>query len=102
MKQPETKLKERVLRDLKELPQTWCVKTQQVAIRGTPDILACICGWFVALELKRDDKQKADPLQDYHLAKIRQAGGNSFLVTPTNWPDIFQILRDLAGNELAS
>ena len=100
MKQPETILKEKVLADLKTLPNTWHVKVQQTTIRGTPDILACVNGFFVALELKRDNAQRPDKLQDYQLVKIREAGGASFIVHPENWSDIFGYLKEYLHHRL--
>lgn len=95
-KQPETLLKERVLADLKLLPKTYAVKIQQVAIRGTPDILACINGYFVAIELKRDEKQKPDPMQKHQLGKIQGAAGYTYVVHPLNWPGVLASLTRLA------
>lgn len=96
-KQPETIFKERVLADLKLLPNTYAVKIQQVAILGTPDILACINGWFVALELKRDDKSKPDPRQKYELDKIDSANGVALVAHPLNWPGILASLKRIAA-----
>ena len=98
-KQPETLLKEKVLACLKKLPHTYAVKIQQVAIRGTPDILACIRGRFIAMELKKDGKQKPDPLQRHELAKIVGAGGWSYVVCPENWERIKGDLKLFAGRK---
>jgi hypothetical protein len=78
---PETKLKVKILQWLHQLPLTWAVKIQQVAIRGTPDILACVNGRFIAIELK-SEKGKLDPLQKRTLEKIAGSGGISFVVYP--------------------
>jgi len=95
-KQPETILKEKVLLALRQLPCTYAVKIQQVSIRGIPDILACIRGKFVALELKRDAKQKPEPLQQHELGKIQKADGLAFVVSPENWQEVLAMLTDLA------
>ncbi len=42
--------------------------------RGTPDLLACYQGRFIAIELKVPGK-KPFKLQEYELKKIRKAGG---------------------------
>lgn len=94
--QPETEFKLKVLAALKKLPRTWCVKTQQVSIRGTPDILCSIGGTFVALELKRSQEAKVDPLQEHTLQKIRDAGGMALVVWPENWPPILAVIEALA------
>lgn len=99
-KKPETKFKEKVRSALETLPNTWCEKIQQVAIRGTPDFLCCVNGSFVALELKKDDKQELDALQKYKLAQIENAGGLGLKITPENWLEVFDNLRRMAvGDE---
>jgi len=95
-KKKETALKEKVLGALHTLPETWAQKIQQVGIRGTPDILCCIRGSFVALELKSSPEHDPDPLQQYTLDQIEKAGGLSLVVDPMNWPEVFQNLKDLA------
>lgn len=97
--QPETLFKIRVLNDLKKLRNTWAVKVQQMSIRGTPDILACINGLFVALELKKDGKSKTTRIQDYELGKIRKAGGVALLAYPGNWEETVGLLRRMADYE---
>lgn len=97
-KQPETVFKERVQRDLETLrPDVWFVKVQQMGIRGTPDILLCSHGIFFALELKKDGKEKPEPLQEYNLDLIKKAGGQSFVAHPDNWDRLFEFIRDPAN-----
>ncbi|MCI0657914.1 MAG: VRR-NUC domain-containing protein [Acidobacteria bacterium] len=59
----------------------WWVKTQATVRggRGTPDILGCWHGRFVAIEMKAPGK-KARPLQRYVLEWIRDSGGLAFVV----------------------
>ena len=73
-KKPETLLKERVIPVLKALPQAWVCKIQQVTKRGTPDILMCLGGIFVAIELKSEEGV-LDPLQHYNIQRIASCGG---------------------------
>lgn len=98
MKQPETKFKEKVLKDLRSLPETWWVKVQQVAIRGTPDILGTLGGVFVAIELK-SHFQDADPLQRHNLDLIADAGGIAVLAYPENWEETFAYLRGILAHK---
>jgi hypothetical protein len=93
-KQRETLFKERVLRELKQLPQAWICKTQQVSKRGTPDILACVCGRFVAIELKTDTG-KLSALQEYNLKKITESGGISIVMTPSNFKEEMTGLHEM-------
>jgi len=90
-KNPETKFKEKVMEDLDTIP-CWYSKIQQVAIRGIPDILLCIRGHFVAIELKVDSE--LTPLQVYNLNKISKAGGAAYVATPKTWKKIFQEIKE--------
>lgn len=101
-KKPETKFKEKILPLLRELPNTWAEKIQQVSLRGTPDILGCFNGHFVAIELKKDLKEleKKDAtsiLQDYKLEKIRAAGGIAIKVSPEGWDEVYKFLQELSN-----
>jgi Holliday junction resolvase len=95
MKKPETKLKEKVLADLKGLG-AWAEKIQQVGKVGTPDILACYRGVFIALELKSKEEEAPSKAQVIKLRKIKRAGGYAAIVTPKNWPDIRKEIATLA------
>jgi hypothetical protein len=97
MKNPETKLKEKVFRDLLTLKKSWWEKIQQVSIRGTPDIIGCIGPYFVALELKSKEEYEADPLQAFKLQCIRECGSIACVVTPESWPFIFRKLQKILG-----
>lgn len=82
-KNKETLFKEKVVKLLKQIPYLWVVKTQQVSVRGTPDLLICCKGKFVAWELKTSTGV-ADPLQTYTLGEIARAMGVARVVTPDN------------------
>ena len=82
-KQPETLFKERVVRRLKEIPGLWVEKIQQVGIRGTPDLLICYRGYFIAWELKTD-RGRVEPLQQFKLDEIEKSGGIARIVRPKN------------------
>ena len=47
---------------------------------GVPDILACINGRFVGIEVKRPGG-KVSALQDYNIEQIRASGGVAFVAT---------------------
>lgn len=42
---------------------------------GIPDILACVNGKFVAIEVKRSDRGVVSPLQKAQIQKIKENGG---------------------------
>lgn len=82
---------------LKALPNTWVVKVQQVGIRGTPDILMCVNGMFVALELKRSMSEEPDQLQQHNLNAINKAKGIGLTLYPENWKEVYGVLQRLSG-----
>jgi hypothetical protein len=49
--------------------------------RGIPDLLVCVHGAFVALEVKRDRKARLSPMQDWTRDRIRRRGGRCEVVT---------------------
>ena len=57
----------------------YVIKTSDRFTAGIPDILICMEGRFIALELKVG-KNKPTKIQDYHLRKIRKAGGYSQVI----------------------
>ena len=101
---PETLFKNKVRKALKSLPACWFTKIQQVTINGTPDILACINGIFVALELKASYSDRETELQKYNLKKIGESGGYGIVAHPDNWDTIYKFLSVLAteGREEAN
>jgi len=95
-KKPETIFKERVRAKLETLDNCWLVKINQVSIRGIPDFLICLNGGFVAIELKIDFDKARNKLQDWTLTCIAHAGGLGLVVTPDNWEETFNMLKDVS------
>lgn len=94
MQQRETLFKKRVLTRLKEIPRLWVVKIQQVALRGTPDLLMCYKGYFIAWELKTSNG-KVSALQQYNIIAIQEADGTARVVTPENLEECLKELECL-------
>lgn len=92
--QKETRFKNKVLAQLKEIPSLYFVKIQMVATRGIPDILMCYKGHFIAWELKVDGG-KPSALQIYNLAKINEAGGIARIVTPETLDKVMEEIKCL-------
>ena len=61
---------------------------------GTPDILACVNGHFVAVEVKAENGKPSE-LQFYHLDEIRKAGGLAFLLYPKDFEQFKQKIQNL-------
>lgn len=58
---------------------------------GIPDLLCCVGGFFVAIEVKAQNGRPSE-LQLYNCRKIREAGGFSFIAYPSGWEDLKRIL----------
>lgn len=101
MKKPETKFKEKVLKDLKTVNGIWFFKSQEVAVHGIPDVFICVRGWLIVLELKPDEYTALEPLQEYVLNEIRAAGGRARKVHPKNWPAVFSWIKSIADGTLS-
>lgn len=81
----------------------WLPKFDSYKKRGLPDIVGCVNGFFIALELKLDDAPK-DPkrelLQEYEIMKILAAGAMiaHARVTPSVWLEFEDYIYDLVDN----
>lgn len=61
---------------------------------GVPDILASVNGYFVGIEVKAQNGQPSE-LQYYNVRKIRESGGFAYIVYPSGWEDLQEILQNL-------
>lgn len=81
---------------MEALPSTYVMKTQELSKRGILDVIMCVNGLFVAIELKKDMKENPDSLQRWNMQKIGAAGGISILAYPENWDTVYEIVSDIA------
>jgi hypothetical protein len=91
-KKAETIFKEVVLKDLKALPNGYFEKIQQVGKRGTPDILGCLNGYPIVMELKKSAKDKPMKLQTHKMKGWKKGGALVFVPCPETWPEIYKRL----------
>ena len=70
-----------LLKTLKEHGFFWKASDRYHA--GIPDIIGCVQGRFIAIEVKIDGN-KPTPLQVYYIGKIQECGGFSETVTYNN------------------
>jgi len=63
------------------------------ANNGTPDILACLHGRFIAIEAKAG-KNKPTDLQTLNLKRIDEAGGLALVINETCFVTLELMLRD--------
>lgn len=61
---------------------------------GTPDILACINGFFVGLELKVKKNRPSD-IQKYQIKEIKEAGGIAMSLRPENFNELEILVKEL-------
>lgn len=61
---------------------------------GVPDLLCCINGRFVGVELKTDNG-KVSELQQYNIDKIIQSGGVALVLRPNDFKDFKSIVKNL-------
>ena len=61
---------------------------------GTPDILACVNGYFLAIEVKAANG-KASELQLLKINNIREAGGFAYVVYPSGWSKLKAVIDGL-------
>lgn len=74
----------------------WYVKffANKMTKSGIPDILACINGYFIAIEVKAENGEPSD-LQIHQCKLIRESGGFSFIVYPSGFEKLKEIIENL-------
>lgn len=92
-----------VLEELSTLRYSWFFAAPTKSLRGIPDIIGCVGGNFVALELKLDEARpdkSRETLQKYTLDLMQEAGAPLCVdrLTPSNWPEVERKLRFLSTN----
>ena len=75
----ESKIQKEILLFLESLG-SWSFKTIESNKRGVPDIIGCLDGRFVGIEVKRPGKAPT-VIQSIQLNNIEKAGGISFVAT---------------------
>lgn len=65
---------------------------------GIPDILACVNGYFVGIEVKAQNGKPSE-LQLYNVKKIRKAGGFAVVLYPSGFEKFKKFIIDLTHEE---
>jgi len=68
---------------------------------GIPDILCCVNGYFVAIEVKASNGKPSD-LQIYHRDKIREAGGIAIILYPEQFDEFKDYVVKLNMNNVCN
>lgn len=84
---PEKLFENKIKKYLKE-HNIWFVKTWGGGYQrsGLPDIIACVKGHFVAIEVKAE-KGKLSKLQEHELFTIRESGGYTMVLYPEGYEE---------------
>jgi hypothetical protein len=91
----ESQLKEKVMRYIKaKYPNAWLYKSADRWTSGIPDLILCIDGKFIAIELKVGNN-KPTRIQQYVLKKIQEAGGQSGVCRSLN--EVKTFLKERVG-----
>lgn len=92
----ESHFQSQVIKYLKTLPKTWYVKIWGGGFMkaGIPDILCCINGKFVALELKRENGV-ASELQKRNIRLINDSNGIGIILYPKDFDSFKELCRGL-------
>lgn len=61
---------------------------------GVPDILACVNGYFVGIEVKAENGVPSE-LQIYNIEQIHNAGGIGVIVKPSQWEEFKSLIEAL-------
>lgn len=82
----------------------WFIKYwagSQFTKKGIPDIIACVNGNFVAIEVKATHG-KVSELQKYNIRKINEAGGYAFALYPKHYDLFKELVNKLINDDLLS
>ena len=82
----ESQFQVQVINFLKELPNTWHVKIWGGGFMraGIPDILCCVNGHFIAIELKQENGVPSE-LQKRNIRLINESNGKGLILYPKDF-----------------
>lgn len=91
----EKNFENRIKRHIREIGG-WFVKFYGCAYSkaGIPDLIVCVNGRFVAIEVKADYGSPSE-LQLYNVKKIREAGGLAWVLYPSGWNRMRKIFDEI-------
>lgn len=76
----ESQLQAKVIKYLKS-KGAYVVKVIAANRAGIPDLLVCLNGQFIGIEIKRDQKKQLSPLQKVNMEQIIRAEGRYWLIS---------------------
>ena len=99
---PENVFRHRTVKPfLERLPRCWIAPVQSRTQIGLPDLLVCLNGFFLAIEIKKcaeeaDRRSSTRRLQEWNTNAINYCGGVALTVYPENWETVKLLLKQLA------
>ncbi|MGN9164937.1 VRR-NUC domain-containing protein [Tissierellaceae bacterium HCP3S3_D8] len=63
---------------------------------GVPDILTCVNGYFVAIEVKGPNGKPSE-LQKYNIRKINESNGIGLILYPNQFEEFKELITELLG-----
>lgn len=95
MSGPEKKFEEKIKKFLDSLG-AWHLKTYSDGVQrsGIPDLLCCVNGRFVAVEVK-SETGRPTALQVWNIERIREAGGIAMVLYPKDFDDFKRLMLEL-------
>ncbi|TCT14602.1 hypothetical protein EDC18_10583 [Natranaerovirga pectinivora] len=92
----EKQLQSKVIKFLKSQPNTWFFKVFGGGFQrsGIPDLICCVSGIFVAIELKSDTGNPT-ALQKMNIQEINAAGGIGIILYPSGFSDFKNLVREV-------
>ena len=87
----ENKIQAKILKELKKAG-IYAHKNITTNKKGIPDIICCVHGKYLALEIKQPGGKPTE-LQLYNIKQIRESGGMAQVVY--SWNDVEEILRSM-------
>lgn len=94
------KLFERKIRQFLNYKGCWNVKYfgNAYSQSGVPDILACVAGQFVAIEVKGEGGKPSE-LQELNIKRIRKSGGIAMVLYPKDWEAFKAGIEDMLRHD---
>lgn len=65
---------------------------------GVPDLLACINGKFVGLEVKKENGKPSE-IQLWNIEQIKKSGGIAMVVKPSDYENVKKLIEKLGDDD---